>query len=515
MEKLITKLKEEQYRVPFTAAFVIGLITHLFMLVNKFPNVDSMTNFYFDQNMVTSGRWFLTFACGISSYYDLNFVNGLLAIIFISICAVYVTRFFDVKRKASLILIPAIMATFPAVAATMSYMYTVDGYMLGLLMAILAAYTARKHKFGFIAGAVLLAFSMGTYQAYVSVTILLCIFDIMLSIIEEKEIYDIWNKGFKYFIMGIAGGALYYGILKICLLVQHKELDTYQGLNEMGKIGILDIPKRIGHIYYDFFAFLFRGRIFVTNLFTMIIMCVILSSAIVAGVVLFFKTNAFKKWYNWLIMLVCIGIIPFGTNIMLLMSSKVEYHLLMRMQWELFIVLCVVIAERTIAIFETSKEKLAFPKIASVVLIAVLCYNFLLMDNIAYFNLQQQYEKTYAYCVRLLDRIEQTDGYYQGIPVCLVGVISEDSYPTTNLTYEITDKIRGTSGDFLLYRGEQYREFMKNYLGATLNILEGEYVEDMYYSEEYATMTSFPDKGSIKIVNGVMFVKLERIEKSE
>ena len=56
---------------------------------------------------------------------------------------------------------------------------------------------------------------------------------------------------------------------------------------------------------------------------------------------------------------------------------------------------------------------------------------------------------------------------------------------------------------------------MKNYLGATLNILEGEYVEDMYYSEEYATMTSFPDKGSIKIVNGVMFVKLERIEKSE
>ena len=79
MEKLIAKLKEEQYKTPFVSAFVIGLITHLFMIVNKFPNVDSMTNFYFDQNMVTSGRWFLMIACGFSSFYDLNFVNGLLA----------------------------------------------------------------------------------------------------------------------------------------------------------------------------------------------------------------------------------------------------------------------------------------------------------------------------------------------------------------------------------------------------------------------------------------------------
>ena len=67
-------------------------------------------------------------------------------VIFIAICAVYVTRFFEVKKKSSMILIPAVMATFPAVAATMSYMYTVDGYMLGLLLAILAAYISRKYN---------------------------------------------------------------------------------------------------------------------------------------------------------------------------------------------------------------------------------------------------------------------------------------------------------------------------------------------------------------------------------
>ena len=68
MEKLVAKLKEEQYKVPFVAALVIGLITHMTMIVNKYPNGDSMTNFYFDQNMVTSGRWFLTVTCGLSSF---------------------------------------------------------------------------------------------------------------------------------------------------------------------------------------------------------------------------------------------------------------------------------------------------------------------------------------------------------------------------------------------------------------------------------------------------------------
>ena len=148
-------------------------------------------------------------------------------------------------------------------------------------------------------------------------------------------------------------------------------------------------------------------------------------------------------------------------------------------------------------------------KIVTVVVVAVICYNFFLADNIAYFNLNERYEKTYAYCVRLLDRIEQTEGYYQGIPICMVGVVSEDSYPTTDITSKGTARMRGTDGDFLLYRGEQYEEYMKHYLGATLNILTGDDVIDMYYSEDYQIMTSFPDKDSIKIVNGIMYIKLE------
>ena len=73
------------------------------------------------------------------------------------------------------------------------------------------------------------------------------------------------------------------------------------------------------------------------------------------------------------------------------------------------------------------------------------CYG--ITDNIAYSNLQKKYEKTYAYCVRLLDRIEQTEGYYPGIPIAMVGVVGEEQFPSTDLTLPVTSGMIGMNGD--------------------------------------------------------------------
>ena len=321
-----------------------------------------------------------------------------------------------------MILIAAVMMTFPAVAATMSYMYTVDGYMLGLLFSVLAAYVTKKYeKFGFLPGAVLLAFSMGTYQAYLAVTILLVFFDLMLGIAENEKISNLWKRAWKYLAMGVLGGVLYYGILKICLFLEHKELDTYQGINEMGKISLRELPNMIYKVYYDFGAFALKGRIFVNNIFSEVLMIMILFVCIVAVIYLAYKSKAYKKWYNYILFMAFFVLIPIGCNVILLMSSEAEYHLLMRMQWELFIVIAVVLGERLISNFEAKKNSMTVAKIVLAALIGLLCYNFFLSDNIAYFNLNERYEKTYAYCVRLVDRIEQTDGYYPGMTVRMVG----------------------------------------------------------------------------------------------
>ena len=124
-------------------------------------------------------------------------------------------------------------------------------------------------------------------------------------------------------------------------------------------------------------------------------------------------------------------------------------------------------------------------------------------------NLQKRYEKTYAYCVRLLDRIEQTEGYYQGIPIAMVGVVGYVPFPVTDLTLPVTSNMIGLNGDTLLYTGENYELFIRNYLGASLNILTPEEMGDIYYSEEYIEMESFPAASSVKLVDGIIYVKTE------
>ena len=145
----------------------------------------------------------------------------------------------------------------------------------------------------------------------------------------------------------------------------------------------------------------------------------------------------------------------------------------------------------------------------------VLIGNFAVTDNIAYANLQKRYEKTYAYCIRLLDRIEQTPGYYPGIPIAMIGVVGNESYPLTDITIDVTSNMIGMNGDVLLYTGDNYKSFIRHYLGAELNILPAEVMSEIYYSEEYRVMDSFPGENSTKVVDGILYVKTENVDKTQ
>ena len=65
----------------------------------------------------------------------------------------------------------------------------------------------------------------------------------------------------------------------------------------------------------------------------------------------------------------------------------------------------------------------------------------------------------------------------------------------------------------LLYTGRNYEKFIRNYLGATLNILPAEAMAEMYYDERYVEMQSFPGEDSIRIIDGIMYIKTENVNR--
>ena len=77
-----SRVSREEKRA-FLSAFIAGLLVHIYKFSNTLPNSDSLYNFYDPQNIVASGRWFLSVACAPSSFFDLvrMFITNLKSIL--------------------------------------------------------------------------------------------------------------------------------------------------------------------------------------------------------------------------------------------------------------------------------------------------------------------------------------------------------------------------------------------------------------------------------------------------
>ena len=65
----ITKYIDKNAKISFIATIIIGCIAHLYKFTNNLPHFDTLNNFYSDQNVIGSGRWFLSIACAMSSFF--------------------------------------------------------------------------------------------------------------------------------------------------------------------------------------------------------------------------------------------------------------------------------------------------------------------------------------------------------------------------------------------------------------------------------------------------------------
>ena len=103
LEFLRQKVTKQQ-KTAFIGTFCFGLLIHLYIFSNYLPNRDAVLNFYTDQNMLISGRWALSLACGVSSYFNLPWIIGICSIFFIALTAVLVVTIFRITNPILILL---------------------------------------------------------------------------------------------------------------------------------------------------------------------------------------------------------------------------------------------------------------------------------------------------------------------------------------------------------------------------------------------------------------------------
>ena len=526
-KELKTNMRRE-WKAAFWTVFLLGLVIHLPAMIGDYPNHDGLASMYFDQNMITSGRWFLGAACGFSSYFALPWAIGLLSLSFLGLGAAALIEFLEVKNELGIFFICGLLVSFPALASTYAYIYTADGYMLALCLVFFALALTKKKEWGFIPGGICLAFSMGAYQSYLSFAILLSIYGCLMAMFAEESAKRKTGTILRYLYMGLIGAGLYYALLQLLLRIQGKELDTYQGINGMAAGGSISLSEKLQNAYSDFLAFTGGGKVLYNDMISFAALGVLGVTAAVLSVRLILRRRYLRKWHFYPICLLVVLVVPVASNVILLISPGVTYHLLMRYQWCLLPILLIAFLFRYgFGQTELSgqfsplhrRDPAAFKKPSVICNIitqwaVALCafamiFHYGVTDNIAYSNLQKKYEKTYAYCLRLADRMEQMPGYYTGMPVAMIGVQSKKNLPKTDITGAVTDNMIGMNGDYLIYTDTNYQAFFKHYLGVTIELVADEEMERIYETEEYRELNSFPAEGSMKVVDGILYVKTE------
>jgi hypothetical protein len=500
-------INKQGIKTAIISTIIAGLAMHMYALTNNFLTFDSMWNLYSTQDMIASGRPFLQYACLPTSYYDLTWINGLVALVYLSFSSAILVDLFEIKNKYAIILLSICVVGFPSMASLFCYSFTMDGYALAILLAILSVWLSVKYKHGFLLGALSLGISMGIYQAYLSLGILLCLFVLVFDM-ENKSWKELVIRVVKMLIMGILSFAFYRVSLQVFLKIKEETLSGYQGTNEVLELNINHLLLGVKNAYINFIDFARYGGVLTPNSIAKItLLLIVLFSGIIFVYYLFL---VWKKQNIWrvIFLLIILGLIPAAVSTIAIISSNTFFHILLRYPWMLFFVFSIALTERKYK--EKEKRKIfVATQLGLLVLIFVLMFNYAVTANVVYSNMNERYEKTYATTLRILMRIEETEGYTQDTKVAILGGgLAPEYFELEEQSYDITKNYFGATGVLCVNDTDKISTFMKHYHNKELNTIDLSKEIELTKTEEYKKMGKFPETSSIGWIDGILVVKL-------
>lgn len=501
-EQIIGKLKKNilpQWKMCFLSAIIFGLIAHLYKITNWLPNWDSLVFRYDAQNMVSMGRWFLPVASSISSFYDLPWLTGLLAILFHAVGAVCICKIFNVEKNITAVLIGAVVVSFPTVTSVMLYNYVADSYALSFLLASTAALFMTNKKPNYIIAAVLIALSVGIYQAYITVTIMLLLcFLIIETLRKDTKIKTILLKSAKFLLTGIIGMVIYYLVLLIILKVTKTELLEYQGFNNAATLSGFDIWGSFYTIKESFIGYFFdysKGF----NLFCIINIIVVIFTFVFYLIDIVKNKLEISKIF---LLFVFVILLPVGASVLSFINSGVDYHNLMKMGFLVFYLFL---------ILQYENINLSIIKSWTVIIVtAVLIFNQIIIANVSYHKINIAYEKSYGTLIRIADRIEQTKGANECDSILVLGALQNSEDYSANLPPDIT----GTTDGYILRADDEIVgqsvlcSALNDYCGKNYRFVSGEEKTAVLEKVDKNNLGNWPENNSIMIIDDVIVLKL-------
>lgn len=500
--------------IAFLSAAGSGLAIHLYALTNKFVNRDEIAGLFASRDRATSGRFLLRALRTLFSDFSLPWVNGLVTILALSLVAALTVSILRVKKPLYAALSGILLLAFPSVCNFLSYMYTVDANMLGLLLGVFGAFLLDRYRLGFLPAAALFALSIGTYQANICfVGALMATRGLVVLLSGERDGRGVFALLCKYVFAFGAGAALYALTSHLVLTAQGAELTDYMGLADAKHAGAHELPVRATVAFSGYFGFLAdTSRLMSVRAMPFLHAALLLiSGALCLHLALLrFRTSKPQAALSAALFL----LLPAAYYSVALFNPQTVHVLMVYSIVFTYLLPFALLEAEAPGPADDAQALRPLHRVAGWgVLLLVACCAFLwgLYANKGYLVLQLKYEDSYSLLNRVVDRVEQQPGYAADVPVAFIGSPSKGGYPPSKAEYLgdfISDMGFGSAADFGFVDDDKHiRYFIRYYLGVNFAEVDEGVLAALENNPVVAAMPVYPDAGSMRLVDGVLVVK--------
>ncbi len=495
-EKLLIYYRRlsNEWKIAFFSAMAIGLICHIYKFTNALPGQDTPYNYYSDQNMIVSGRWFLTVACGLSSYYDLQWINGLLSMIWIALSSPLIIDIFKVRNPILTILISGLLVSFPAVTQTLYYGYTADGYFLAMLLSTIAVWLTLTQTYSLtrvFTAICCICLSCGIYQAYVSFAIVLVVIYILIGLLNNEfntcQIKKILGRHLVIFASSLA---LYYVIWKVLMAITGAVPTDYMGISKM-EFSVMSIIYAIPTMIVTMARFFLEhdptedGWTLFSILNMFFLFCFITANAVAIK-----RSELYKNKVFLVIYLLGLLALPIASCIWLFTSNTLLYGSRMLMSICLYYIFAAILFERFFSYY--LKNLFA-------VFLLVFVFNNTINANISYYYMNRCYFTTYSFASEIMQRVHLLDCRTNKMAV--IGNIEE----------EVRIKNDQTVGSNLLFDEVHTVLFINETFGKSYTCVSSDWRQNKKHQELISQMGCWPSSTSIKVIDDVIVIKINEL----
>lgn len=501
----------------FVIYFVCGFTAHMGIWTYKVASTDTNFNglFYYTPDWeISLGRWLIPVMDKIRYYFCFPIFSTILSLVYISISIVIILNLLEIKDAVIRIFSGILLIVTPCISFSLMFYYCSDSYAMSMLLASLFVYIIKKDISirNIILSIIFIIGSLALYQAYVGYAATLCMSLLILYLLKNKELVFVVKKAVYMLACALTGTILYYIITKIIHAITGIQFANYAGANALSKTTIMDIKNAIAISYQKFYELFFgymglestsffRSR----ELFILIVLC-----SFTAMLVIIVQSKLYKDPVRILLLICCLIAYPFANGIILLIVKSHGMHNLMIQSYYVIFILFAAIIE----MYQNngfSKIKWINPFVITsffVILVIGFSFELLAVNNATYeyFNIKRN--KMDSIANRILVEAENLDGYDEDVEFVFAGKL-DSSYPID--TY--LEKMSFSGADILdannLFQNNAIIEnIYREDLGCYIHLCNDDLYKMIVTSDEYEKMPIYPEKGSVKLLNNIVVVKL-------